>query len=206
MCTFTSMWLSSLTYKRGRFTFSGMPPARRDRKRFRLAYPSDPFSDESDVPRVTKKLEEWPGGSWTGQHLGQLLDTAAVFAQVDNIEGHQRLTGLLILAEDEPITARDLRKISVEAIENALSLTAHHEAEEELKRRPPLRRESGEAPADFSRKVADYYSAWERIVPNPAAAMAKQYGVKSPTLHAWIREARLRGLLPPAKRRGRRGT
>jgi hypothetical protein len=187
------------------FTLPVVPTEPTDRKRFRLAYPADPFRDKSDVPEIVQKLSRAFGGSWSPSHLGQVMESAAVFAQLANIEGHQRLTGLLILAQDDPITARDLRKISVEAVENALSLAAHSDILDELKRRPPLRREPDEAPANFSRKVAEYYTAWERITPNPVAAMAAEYGVKSPTLHAWIREARLRGLLPPAKKRGRRG-
>ena len=65
---------------------------------------------------------------------------------------------------------------------------------------PPLRRSPDLSAEDFSHLVADHYRLWAEAVPNPAAAMAAEHGVKLPTMHGWIREARLRGLLPKAQR------
>jgi hypothetical protein len=70
---------------------------------------------------------------------------------------------------------------------------------DELAALPPLERGSLSA-LEFSEVVADHYKVWARYVPTPAAGMGKRWGVKSATVHSWIREARLRGLLPEAER------
>jgi hypothetical protein len=60
------------------------------------------------------------------------------------------------------------------------------------------------SPEQISELVAQHYKTWARGVPHPAAAMAAEANAKLATVHTWIREARLRGYLPPAQR-GKRG-
>lgn len=160
---------------------------------------------------MTKLLQQhFPWGEWAGWYSGHLIPGEAVagWAQfTEDDSGRRVLSGLLLLADDA-ITADLLRKVPVAALENSISLTnrqAREQLGEELKALPKLERVPGMAPEDFSGVVAAHYRAWAKAVPNPAAAMAAEASVKPPTMHTWIREARLRGLLPPAKRRkGRR--
>jgi hypothetical protein len=110
--------------------------------------------------------------------------------------GRLVLSGLLI--GGEAITADMLRQVSVAGLEK-LANSETLEVLREIEALPPLKRTSG-APEDFSRLVAQHYTLWAKVVPNPAANMADRAGSKVSTVHSWIREARLRGLLPPAKR------
>jgi hypothetical protein len=72
---------------------------------------------------------------------------------------------------------------------------------------PPLRvtpaagRDHGE---DFYREIARMYGLLTRNGTAPAPALAAANGVKVSTVHRWIKEARRRGHLPPA-RRGKAG-
>lgn len=207
-CTFARVaW--TLTYEYARYTLNDMTE-----KRWNLH--GDQRDDEgrlviADGPAVDdleQVLAEQIGGRWDGWHIGDWHDggdtpDAALFARVSDIGGHKRLTGLLLLAEDGVVSARDLRKVRVAAIENSLTLSSHHGDGqlEELKSRPKLARQDEDRPEEFSKRVADYFTAWSQLTPNPVAAMVAEYGVNSSTMHAWVREARLRGLLPPARRR-----
>jgi hypothetical protein len=106
--------------------------------------------------------------------------------------GRRIVTGVRL--EADAVTAEMLRKIPFAHIERE----ANGWADAEL---PPLRRSPDMAPDAFSALVAAHFKAWARVVPNPGAAMAKASGANPQTVHTWIREARLRGLLPPARRR-----
>lgn len=105
--------------------------------------------------------------------------------------GRTVVTGLVV--EGRPIRADDLRQIRIADIE----AEPFDDISAGL---PPLRRTSGMVPEEFSRLVAEHYRHWARFTPHPATAMATEYGVKLPTVHTWIREARLRGHLPAAQR------
>lgn len=161
-----------------------------------------PFDGPDDVNELTQKLVDLLGPDWAGWHLGDLVPGAAVWAQFTETEsGRQILSGLLLLGD--AITADMLRKVPVSALENSESLTnraAEARLKDERARLPRLERDEDMSPEDFSRLVAEHYKAWARAVPHPAAAMAAEADVKPPTMHTWIREARLRGFLPPAKR------
>lgn len=102
----------------------------------------------------------------------------------------------------DALTADLLRKIPVAELENSANITRVQQVREEIDRLPPLKRDDMEA-EEFSRLVAEHYRTWARVVPHPAAAMAADADVKVPTVHTWIREARLRGFLE-AGRRGKR--
>jgi hypothetical protein len=119
----------------------------------------------------------------------------AVFRRTST--GRRVLSGLLI--GSEAITADMLRRVPVARLEELVNWPGR-EALEEIEALPPLRRSSAPDPEEFSRLVAHHYLLWAQVVANPAAKMADRAGAKLPTVHGWIREARLRGLLPAAKR------
>ena len=100
---------------------------------------------------------------------------------------------------DDAITTDRLKSVPVRALENSWNLTKNVDAREEIRDLPKLERD-GRTPEEFGQLVAEHYKAWAAIVPHPVAAMAADAGVKAPTVHGWVREARLRGFLPPAQR------
>ncbi|WP_089310347.1 hypothetical protein [Actinomadura mexicana] len=70
--------------------------------------------------------------------------------------------------------------------------------------RPRLQRPDGSDPDAFYALVAEAYrEALDESA--PAQVLAEEAGVPVPTVHRWVREARRRGVLPPAKKRGRAG-
>ncbi len=70
--------------------------------------------------------------------------------------------------------------------------------------REPLSRPDGSDPDGFSRRVAEAYGEAVATTAHPAKRLAEEAGVPVTTVHRWIREARQRGFLPPA-RKGRAG-
>jgi len=109
-------------------------------------------------------------------------------------------TGRLIVCglkiEANAITADALHGIPlsrIEAIANG--------AGGEVDNLPALVRAPGMDPAAFSAIVAAHWRCHAARSPHPGAYMAEIAGVPVPTVHSWIREARLRGLLPAARRR-----
>lgn len=171
-----------------------------------LDYHEDPLAElhegQLDVSDVEGVLREKLGGEWSGWHRGDVVPGLALWARFTESEsGRQVLSGLLLLGDS--ITGEQLRKVPVSVLENSHNLTASYSAgelKEDLAKLRPLRREVGMSPEDFSRLVAEHYRAWAKAVPSPAAAIAQEWRVKPPTVHTWIREARLRGFLPPARR------
>lgn len=117
-----------------------------------------------------------------------------------NADGRMVLTGLAVVGDG--LTAESLRRIPVSVIEQAMAektAGTDEQRKAELAKLPPLERGSLSAAA-FSQLVADHYKIWARYTARPAAGMAGEWDVKSATIHGWIREARLRGLLPEAER------
>jgi hypothetical protein len=72
------------------------------------------------------------------------------------------------------------------------------------RRRQPLVRPDGSDPEGFSRRVAEAYGEAVAKTSQPAKLLADEAGVPVTTVHRWVREARQRGFLPPA-RKGRAG-
>lgn len=100
------------------------------------------------------------------------------------------VTRVVINAEQAGITADDVRAVHLRAI------TERAEVPPDLL---PLVKRAGMSSKEFSGLVAQHYRAWAALTRNPVAAMAKRYKISPRTLATWVREARLRGLLPPAK-------
>lgn len=70
--------------------------------------------------------------------------------------------------------------------------------------REPLTRPDGSNPEEFSKRVARAYSEAVVMTSKPAKLLADEANVPVGTVHRWIREARQRGFLPPA-RKGKAG-
>ncbi len=70
--------------------------------------------------------------------------------------------------------------------------------------RPRLTRPDGASPDEFYPRVAAAYSQHALLTTAPAKEMAAEAGVPITTVHRWIREARRRGFLKPA-RKGKAG-
>lgn len=126
--------------------------------------------------------------------------------------GRWQLSGVVLLGE--AITSAQLRKVPVAALENSWNLSAADPAgrREKIRDLPPLVRTEDISPMDFSRLVADYYTKWSALVDHPVAAMradateAAGVDVTAATVHSWVREARLRGFLPPGRERKNKGS
>lgn len=169
-------------------------------ERERLTY--DPFPDERDfVNETAERLDQVVGPRWSGWHVDDAVPGAALFARfIEDPRGRLVLAGVMLLSDS--ITTDQLRKVPVSALENSANLstaTGRQILRDEIPKLPKLVREPDMKPDEFCRLVADHYRQWAAAVPHPAAAMAAQSGVKPPTMHAWIREARQRGFLPPAR-------
>ncbi len=100
----------------------------------------------------------------------------------------------------ETITSDMLRRVPLAAMEAAANVSQENAVRSALAMLGPLSRDRAESAEDFSRRVAEHYRLWAAHVPNPAARIAAEHKVKLATVHTWIRDARLRGLLPPARR------
>ncbi|MFE2563043.1 hypothetical protein [Streptomyces mirabilis] len=144
--------------------------------------------------RLREALSEQFGGAWVAWQSKKAPFERAVAQLTRGTSGRLVVSGLLIL--DPAITTDRLKSIPVRAIEDE----ANRSQAKRVTELPPLTRE-GRSAEEFAQLVADHYQAHSAVVANPVAAMAAAAGVKSPTVHTWVREARLRGLLPPASRR-----
>ncbi|MGW5272744.1 hypothetical protein ACWEQP_09195 [Streptomyces sp. NPDC004044] len=149
---------------------------------------------EGDIERA---LTSAFGGMWRAWVSDKAPFKRAAAQFVEGKDGRLVMSGLLVL--DDAITTDRLKAVPVRALENSWNLTKNVDAREEIRELPKLERDA-RSPEEFAQLVAEHYRAWAAIVPHPVAAMAADAGVKPPTVHSWVREARLRGLLPPAKR------
>jgi transposase-like protein len=156
----------------------------------------------ADVRGIAEALARLFGGTWMGWPGGGNGPRGNYWAQVERTEERTRVTGVLLLGDQ--VTGADLRKVPVGAIENAANLgveRAEDATREELGKLPPLQRTEGQTGEEWSQLVAQHYTAWAKIVPHPAAAIAAEWNVNRQTVNSWVREARLRRYLPPPRRR-----
>lgn len=158
--------------------------------------------EQSDVNEIARRLPELTGTEWIGYHVEHSkVPGAAVFTTFRRGEsGRYVLAGLLFLAEGA-LKADSLRAFPIADHENSKNITERPRILDDVRDLPPLSREDAGSPEEFSRRVAQHYKAWAAVVPNPVAAMAAEYGVNAPTVHSWVREARLRGDLPKSTRK-----
>lgn len=98
------------------------------------------------------------------------------------------------------VTRELLRSTPIARLEN-LRISMDKRADNRLPHGwPPLERRKGDDPERFSERVASYYQAFAAISPSPTKDMSEHSQVPMPTMRGWIREARLRGKLPPGSR------
>lgn len=140
------------------------------------------------------------GGTWHPWRPAPEGPALKLWVRTSDRDGRQIITGIAAI-NDSGIGASDLRKLPLGAIENAINLGSHGGPDDvEFESLPPLVRDPAIRPEDWSRLVAEHYKAWARRGSNPGAAISKRWGVNRQTVAAWVREARLRGFLPPARR------
>ncbi|WP_433369055.1 hypothetical protein ACQPZX_42740 [Actinoplanes sp. CA-142083] len=164
--------------------------------------PRDP-DDESLLLTLTRTLNRETNLRWGGGAApSRAPETLQMYGFREDENGRWVLAGMLLI--DSAITAEMLRAVPVAAVENDRNDQFAESAREELAKLTPLQDADRSDPEAFSQLVAAHYKLWARAVPYPVANIAAAAGVKAPTVHTWVREARLRGLLPPA-RRGKAG-
>ena len=100
--------------------------------------------------------------------------------------------------QDDSLTVGELLKEAARVADQQRELRAAGIA------RRPLGRPDGTDPDEFYRLVSRAYGEYATETNAPAKAIAEEAGVPVTTVHRWIREARRRGFLPPA-RKGRAG-
>lgn len=146
-----------------------------------------------------------PGHDETWDRLGdgwQLIEGAVEGARlyvswVTQADGRTDLAGLCV--EASPVTGELLRSIPVARLGRLPAAERF-----DLSQLAPLHRGKDEAPGEFAGRVALYYGIFGQLSPYPAKAIAEHSRVPVGTVRSWIREARMRGKLPPGTR-GRAG-
>lgn len=114
--------------------------------------------------------------------------------------GHEN--GRVVVGPLVALTARAGGDVSMSELRDRAQLIKA--APKKPRRRKPLTRPDGTNPEEFYRRVAQAYAEAVVTTSKPAKVLAEEAGVPVGTVHRWIREARRRGYLPPA-RRGRAG-
>jgi hypothetical protein len=138
-----------------------------------------------------------------------------VRVQADEVEGRPRIVRLDIYRPEGLVDG----DVPIRHLETILALHASAPGTSEAGidvDRPPTQRdlripkqllvpEGRRYRDDFYRKVADLYSWCAVTGVAPAPALAKANGKPESTVHAWVKEARRRGVLAPARKQGSTG-
>jgi hypothetical protein len=162
-------------------------------------HPDVPKGEAYESRELEQKLkDDFGGDEWRAFHKGTIFPNVGVGAGYTRDENGRLVLSAVILIGDA-VTTDIVRRVPVVELENSVNIGPTG-VRDEIDKLPPLQRSPEMSPEDFSRLVARHYTTWARGVPHPVAAMAANAGVKPPTVHTWVREARLRGFLPPAKR------
>lgn len=120
-------------------------------------------------------------------------------------DGRLVVTGLCLRGSaDHPLTADALRAVPIGRLEAMPNRFREAVAENFLEKVAPLTRRKGVDTETFYELVGAHYRWHAAVSHKPAARMAEAAGVPVTTVHRWVREARLRGHLPPA-RKGKAG-
>lgn len=137
------------------------------------------------------------------------VDTAALrelpFGRIESIINNVRPYGPPDAQSDSHPMASEFRAVD-KALRALLEKTEIDPPSRQPRapRRKPLGRPDGSNPDEFYRRVAETYTALAMQTKAPAKVMAEESDVPATTVHRWIREARTRGFLGPA-RKGRAG-
>lgn len=138
------------------------------------------------------------GDDW--QAIDGLHPDMRIYARWDTSgEGRPKVTGLCLTHPS--ITTELLRSILITRIAGIPVAAEKAMSEDEfLNALAPLRRSRNEDPDEFADRVAYYYRIFTQMTAKPAKEIADHSGVPVGTVRGWIREARLRGKLPPGTR------
>ena len=131
------------------------------------------------------------GPGW--QRVDGFTDRELHVRVAPDANGRKLVVGLHL--DGGPVTADLLRSLPIGRIENMLNVDQMDP--QFLTQLPPLRRQRGQDPDEFMGLVASYYRYFSTLTTRPVKRMADHAGVPLPTAHGWVREARLRGELPP---------
>jgi len=186
------------------------------------------------APRLLAKIEERDGRGVVTRLvlIGDRLDAQTLRAlplnRVESVANHPLYgVGLGVTKPIDPEVLADLSRrgelfpAEVESIDQALTAFLRKVPEPDPdwewqddgdqvvvrgggQAREPLTRPDGTDPDGFSRQVAAAYADAALRTSAPAKRLADEAGVPVTTVHRWVREARQRGHLPPA-RKGRAG-
>lgn len=114
-------------------------------------------------------------------------------------EGRPKISGLCLGGGQ--ITTDVLRAVPISRLENLPALLDDAQSRGQfLSELVPLVRRKGDDPEEFSSRVAMYYRIFAATSSKPAKEIADHSNVPVATVRGWIREARLRGKLPPGTR------
>jgi hypothetical protein len=120
--------------------------------------------------------------------------TPRLYIRWNVVDGQRpEVTGICVAGGK--ITTEMLRAVPISRMENLRSLVDDGRPADEFAE--PLARRAGESAAEFSERVARYYRVFAAFSSSPTKDLAEHSGVPLPTMRTWIREARLRGSLPP---------
>jgi hypothetical protein len=114
--------------------------------------------------------------------------------------GHSYPAGAAVVADFARSTNEDTPEPSLAELRNRAHQQTRKVPPKEPPARPRLTRPDGAAPDEFYPLVAQAYWEYAPQTRAPAKEIATEAGVPVTTAHRWIREARRRGFLAPAKK------
>lgn len=138
------------------------------------------------------------GAEW--QAVDGVHPDARLYVRWHEEEGERpKVTGFCVSGDH--ITTDVIRSVPVSRLENLRALLKDAKPKEDfLAELVPLARRHGERPEEFSKRVAWYYKIFATTSSSPTKDLAEHADVPLATMRGWIREARLRGELPPGTR------
>jgi hypothetical protein len=153
----------------------------------------------SDVPLIPILHEDDPWFEWT-----EIPDGPRVMVRFAERNGRYHVEELRLL---DGVSAERMRSVPLGRIEAAGNALMHGAGGDRLgvpARIPEALRSNAVRgyPDRFYEAVAAAYHTLAPVTPKPVVALAEANGVPVTTAQRWVREARVRGMLPP----GRQGT
>lgn len=115
-----------------------------------------------------------------------------------NSVGRFVISELTIIGDS--ISSDILRHIPIQSIEDETNQEVAKNLDALFWKLPPLDRSEFDDPAKFSEAVSVYIRAAALISNKPVSQICEMFELPGPRVHAWVREARLRGDLPASTR------
>lgn len=137
------------------------------------------------------------GDDW--QAIDEVHPGTRLYVRWEGEEGERpRVTGFCVAGPE--ITTDIIRKVPVTRLENLRQWATERMdslAANSFENLEPLRRSKNLTPEQFAEQVAWHYKMFAAYSSSPTKDLAEHSGVPLSTMRSWIREARLRGKLPP---------